>query len=380
MASAALIPAQALNLRASAMPLAFRCAGSVRRAELPIAETSEPADLGSATHEALRPLAEGGGIAWDDLPEIAGRWGVELEDLRALCATAAKLWTEIAESFSGALTEVELRAEIAPGVELTGHADLLAVSGSVARAGDWKTGRKDHDYSQQMRAYGALILLDDETLTEVTVTILWTRTGEIENYTVTRESAARWVRELLAEVVSWDGTYRPGPHCGFCPRSHECPAANAMVRRDVQALIEDGDAFVAGLAALVPDVKLALYRRASLVASYAERVKKAIRADVEENGDIVTDDGRLTLVGESRRELKPLEAWPVLETAGLRDDDFAEVVDLPITRIEKLVAKKAGKGKGAAAVRALNEKLEAAGAITKTTIQKLQDLPKRSDP
>ena len=367
-----------MDLRASAMPLAFRCAGSVRRASLPIAETSEPADLGSAMHEALRPIAEGGGVPWDDLPEIAGRWGVNVDDLRALCATAAKLWAEIADSFSGALTEVALSAEVAPGVILTGHVDLLSASGTVARAGDWKSGRKDHDYSHQMRAYGALILLDDPTLTEVTVTILWTRSGEIENYTVTRESAARWLRELRASVVDWDGTFRPGHHCGHCSRSHECPAANAMVRRDVAALLDQDDA--SAIAQLPPSTKLALYRKASLVEKYADRVKRAIRADVEANGDVEADEGRLTLASESRRELSPLAAWPVLEAVGFGDQDFANVVDLPITRVEKIVATKAGRGKGAAAVRALNEKLEAAGAVATKTIQKLQDLPKRSDP
>jgi RecB family exonuclease len=133
--------ADLVQLRASSLPLAFRCPGSLRPSKIQIHETSEASELGTAAHEALRALAERGSIDWDALPELTERYAVSLDELRMLCGAATKLWPAIRESFPNAITEQELRAEILEGVTLTGHVDLYSVTGTVARAGDWKTGR-----------------------------------------------------------------------------------------------------------------------------------------------------------------------------------------------------------------------------------------------
>lgn len=361
------------TLRASALPMAFRCPGSVRRGELAINETNDAANLGTAAHEALRSLAETGEVDWTGIPALALRSGVPGDDLRMLAALGAKLWPSVAASFPDALTEVSLEAEIAPGVFLTGHADLLSVTGTVARGGDWKTGRKDGDYAHQMRGYCALILLANPELEEVTFTVLWVRDQEIENYTMTRQGAAAWVRELRAVVVDWDGTYRPGGHCAHCPRSHECEAANALVRRDV-AVIAD-KAIVAKaeaeLATMTEAEILSLYEKASLVVRYADRVRDAIKAHVREHGDIVAAGARLTLETEERRGLDTLKAWPTLEAQGFSDEDFARCVEIRISKAEKLIAEKAGRGRGAGAIRDFQAALKAADAIEIKETQKL---------
>src|SRR5690606_40152435 len=71
---------------------------------------------------------------------------------------------------------------------------------------------------------------------------------------------------------------------------------------------------------------------------------------------IFTADGRLTLVHETRRELDTLAAWPVLEASGFDDDDFAECVKLSLSKVEKRVAQKSGRGKGKAAIQELDRK------------------------
>lgn len=360
-----------LFLRASALPMAFRCPASVRRATLSISEASEPADLGSAAHEALRALPEGRGIQWDDLPEIAAKWNVNADELRMLAAMGNRLWPELAPMFSNAITEFTLTCDLAEGVRLSGHADAISVVGQTARVLDWKTGRKDYDYSQQMRAYAALALLDDASLTEATATIVWVRDGEVERYTMTREQLPAWLDELRRSVVDWDGVYRPGPHCRYCPRSHECAAVSALVRRDVSAILDTGGA--PSLLDMPPEQIVALYRKAGLVIDYAERVRAIIKGHVEQYGDLVTADGRLALVSERRRELDTLAAWPVLEAAGFDDDDFAECVKLSLSKVEKRVAQKAGRGKGKAAIQELGAKLQAVGAIKTNTITKLQE-------
>lgn len=361
-----------VSLRASGLPMAFRCAGSARSATLAIEETSEPASLGSAVHEALRPLAEGAGLQWESLEAIADKWGVNRDELRMLCAIANKLWPTVAEHFPDASTEVELVSSVY-GVPFTGHADVLSVVGTVARGADYKTGRKDVDYAEQMRGYCALVLMTYEQVQEVTFTVLWLRDGDLQNYSMTRKQLAAWLESLRAKVIEWSGAYRPGPHCDYCRRSHECDARNALVRRDVASLMDVHQDEASVIAQLAPEQKLALYRRAKMVKETAERVTKAIRQNVEAYGNVVTDNGKLVIEIEKHRELQTLAAWPVLEAAGFQDADFADVVDVSISRVEKRIAKNAGRGNGAAAVRELSEKLNEACAIRIKDVAKLRE-------
>lgn len=366
------------------MPLAFVCPGSVRPPAVPISQDSAPAALGTAAHVALQHLATHGEIDWAGLDELAGRHAVSVEELRMLCAMAAKLWPSIKDSFAGAWAEIPLSATLPGGLALTGHmaltghVDLMAISddGKVARVGDWKTGRKDHDYSHQMRAYGALAMLDDIELETVTVTVIWVRDAEIENYTMTRADVREWIRELLDRVVSWDGVYHPGRHCPHCPRSHECDAANALARRDVAGFrdVDLAERAETELATMTPAAIVELYELAVRVGGYAGRVRDAIRLHVERSGEVAGNGYRLTVETSERRELDPVKAWPVLEAHGFADEDFAACIDIRISRAEKVAAQKAGRGKGAAAVRELAGKLEEAGAVsvreTKTLTQK----------
>lgn len=356
-----------IELRAHRLPLAFRCAGSVQPAKVPIATDEQASRLGIAVHEALESLATTGQIAWSEVRAVAERHQVNPEEVSALCAAAQKVWPVLQSSFVDALAEVELATQIHTGVVLVGHADLLSVRGTAARVIDWKSGRKDHDYSQQMRGYAALVLLEDPELTEATATVVWLREQEFENYTMTRTQMEAWIDALVELVVHWDGTYRPGVHCRHCPRSHECEAANAMMRRDVAAIADHALAERAEneLASMAPDEILALWHQADLVAYLAGRVRSAIKAHVGEHGDIVATGGaRLTVETSERRELQPLAAWPVLEAAGLTSEELAACMELYVSRIESIVAKKAGRGKGAAAVRELATKLAEANAIT----------------
>lgn len=365
---------QLTSVRASSLPLAFRCAAALRPEGIRIDETNDAAADGTAAHECLRRLAEHGALDWDGIADVASRHGADPESTRILCAMGSKLWQSVSGMFPEALTEVALSAEVAPGAFLTGHIDLLSIQGTVARAADWKTGRKDYDASHQMRAYGALVLLENPELTEVTVTVLWVRDEEIENYTMTRQSARAWLQSLVDQVIRWDGVYRPGTHCKHCPRSHECEAAKALVRRDL-AIVADPMTVARAeseLALMSHEEIVDVFKKADLVVKYAERVRSAVRLHIEAHGDVVGGGTRLTVVGEERRDVDALKAWPVLEAAGFTDEDFAASMTLSASRLEKVVATKAPRGKGAKAVRALRAALDAVQAIEIREIKKLQ--------
>lgn len=370
----------ALSLRCSFMPLLFRCVGVLDApdAELRIDATNEAAGVGSAAHEVLRSLPESDRLDWDAIPEAAERHSASVDEVRMLSAIGAKLWPEIASSFRGATTELYLAHEIRPGIELTGHLDLVRIDARSARCGDWKTGRKDSDYSHQLRGYAALLFRDNPDLDEVTTTAIWIREREIENYTLNRAEARAWELQLLERVTRWDGTYRPGKHCDYCPRSHACQALQAMARRDVAAFDERlAERAEAELALMAPAEIVELLHKAKSVEAYATRVQAAIKAHVVRTGEVCGAGARLSVETEEQRELDPLAAWPVLEAAGFADADFAACMKLGVSKVEKVVAKAAGRGKGAAAVRKLNEDLRKAGAVQ---IREVAKLTERRDP
>ena len=355
-----------VTIRASATPLAFRCPGSVRPVTVRVDDSNEAGAIGTAAHEALRPLVESGQIDWTGIERIAREHAVPVDEVRMLVASTAKhLWPTVKGSFPDALTEVALSAEIAPGVTLTGHVDLLSISGTVARAGDFKTGRKDSDYSDQMRSYGALIFADNPDLTEVTVTTLWVREAQVENYTLYPDDAKAWCQKLLHRVVDWNGVYHPGEHCMYCRRSHECEAANAQARRDIAAFADKSLLHRAEceLGIMKPSDIVDLHAKADFVEKYAKRVTEAIRSHVIQHGPVKAKGISLEMATQRRRKLNTLQAWQVLESHGFADEDFADCADISISRVEKRIANKAGRGKGAAAVRALNEDLEKAKAL-----------------
>ena len=365
-----------ITIRCSSLTLAMACPASVLDGGLRVDPVNEAGNVGSAAHEALRALVETGAVEWERIGEIAANHGADEQEVRMLCAQGTRLWRGIAGSFPAAVTEHGMYAdltddhrEFSPEVALVGHIDVLSPStGAVL---DWKTARVDHDYREQMLGYAALVLLDNDALDEVRATVAWVRDGEIEHHTLRRADLAGWIDRLTTALCGWNGEYHPGPQCTFCPRAHDCPAAHALVRRDAAALLDAAEPSL-DLSTMEPARILALHERASSIARVADRVKDAIKAEGQARGPI--DDGthRLEIATSEKRELDPAAAWAVLESEGFTDDDFAAVVKLPVGAVEDRVAKKAGRGKGAGAVRALADKLEAAGAVHRRPSESLK--------
>lgn len=357
-----------MKLRASGMDTAMACPGSARAPCIRIRETSEPAELGTAAHLVYQDLVETGIVHWSHLPALAERYSVDETDLRVLAAQGQKLWYQVRDAFPSPFCEVALGPVAIGDATLTGHVDVVSIVDSEARICDWKTGRKDADYRHQMRAYGALVLAEHPELVSATTTLLWVRDGEVETNTMTREQAERWLHRVQTHVVDWNGTYCPGTHCQWCASWYECKAAHAMTRAAVSAIIE---APADQLAAMTPADIVQLYQRASLVGNVADKVRDALREHVKHVGPVEANGQRLEIAIEERRELDPMAAWPVLEGAGFGDAEFAQVLKISASETEKLVAARAGRGRGAAAVRELKAALDNAGAVKLNQISKL---------
>lgn len=357
-----------LDLRCSALPLAFLCGGSVRAGALEIDETNDQARMGTACHEGLRALPAAGRIDWQGVPELAKRHGVPEPELRMLLGQGQKLWAQLKDSFPDAMTEAHIRLDLPGGHTLSGHLDLMGRSARTVHVGDWKTGRLDADYREQLIGYCALALLEDDELEAATAGVIWLREGEWEHYTMSRADLPAYLRRLQREVIDWDGTFRAGDHCRHCPRSHECPARHALVRRDVAAFLggelTDYAVDASALAALPDGQLMALLASSDLVQELAERMRKAIRDLVERRGrDIVADGKRATIQKSARRHLHVVPALDVLDAAGFTDDEKVKTIEVHLKAAHEVVAEKApyrGKKK---AIEQLDAALTAAGAL-----------------
>lgn len=366
------VSADGLHLRCSALPTLMLCPGA-RGDGLRIDPVNDAAGVGSAAHEALRALVERGEPEWDRIPDIAATHGADHDEVRMLVAMARKLWQTpgVGDRHQHPLTEVALSAELAPGVTLSGHADIYSTHpGGVAYIDDLKTGFVDASYREQMLGYCALALLDDPRLDVAYARLLWVRAGDVEAYSLTRADLPAWRDRVVNAVARWDGTYHPGAHCEHCPLAHSCKARGAMARADAAALL--GTPEPIDVMALTPADAMRLRD----VADRAEKMGAAVKAALRErvlSGGVVAGDG-FALVPEPRvsRELDTLKAWDVLTAEGFVDEDWQAVLDVSLRAVEERVKAKAPRGKGAAAIRDINSKLEAAGAIRRTEAISIQ--------
>jgi hypothetical protein len=370
-----------MNLRCSGLDDAMACAGTLRAPEIAIEPEKGPAVFaGSATHELLSQVVDGHAttLAQLDVKGTAERFGVDMGELFPLVRFGLDAWAKLKEYFPAPVSEIPMHATIAPGVSLSGHPDVISVSGTRAAGLDWKSGRVDSSYAEQARGYCALTLLENPDVTEVSWYIVWLRYQEIEPYRMDRAAARVWLQGLVDNVVEWDGVYHPGKVCGYCRRSHECPAVVALARRDMAALGDlDVKALTERAAALDDNALVALHHRAGLVLRFAESLRELVRARVIANGGCIdTGYTRVTLEEQRRSEVDTLKAWPVLQKYIGDDVKLAECLTVKLSAAESVVAKAAGRGKGAAAKAALGKELEEAGALSISTIRKLREVRK----
>lgn len=369
-----------ITLRCSALPLFLRCAGSVR-GDVRVSEWNEATDMGTAVHDALARYIKGLPV---DLPSVASLHGVDEGEMSMLWHMGLKIWGALHPGGKHkSESERHLAAMIGPNLELTGTADVITQSWSgvdgwqtggdgtmAVQVLDWKTGRRDADHREQLMGYAALALLNYPEAAYALGRIVWLRTDETEIYSLTRADLVHWRERLLAKVKETE--YRPGPHCQYCPRQHSCPAHQEMQRGALAVIGGAAGPGVLDLTQLGAAEKLALYHKAKSVAALAATVLDEVRGHVRSVGPIEAEGTKLQIVEETRRALKPAEAWPVLQKY-LGDAQLSECVTVSLSKAEDAAAKGQPRGEGAKRTRAMLADLNTAQAIGTTTIQKLTE-------
>ena len=358
-----------LQVRSSALPMAFICPASIRPPAIVIRESGPAADVGTATHEALRPLVEFGDLDWETVIATAEHHSADVVEVRMLVAQAVKIWRKLSKYFPHARTETFWRWDGGSYI-LTGHTDVDSIvdDGEEVRTLDWKTGRKDYDYSEQMKGYCALSMLETGA-SESSSTIAWVRDKEIEQYTMTYEQMRGWLERLEKRVVQWDGVYHPGEHCRFCPRDHECEARTAMVRASA-APFAMGDQ-TEDMTQWTPEKFHRVWNKVAVVLHYTKQMDKVMRDHVKRHGPIRLGEREIVAVEETRREIDPIAAWDTLVALGLYNDDLQKILRVSKDALEQVIRDKTSRGKKAIAVRSALSEIERAGAMKRKTTHKV---------
>ena len=343
-------------MRVSSLPRFAACPSSALEAKYPYDPPSDPADTGTAVHEALASMVLG---IEPDLDAIATKHDTDPEELGILFACGIQAWRAVREHFSHPQVEVTVE-----GRGLIGHADVLHSDGISMAVLDWKSGRVRHDYSSQLLGY-ASCAAEQYGLPvsgQVTVATAWLRFGEVDVRSYNQRDLDGF-RERVAEAGANIGKrYGPGDACAFCPRQHECGARTTYIRASTAALVEASPGVVSA------EHLAGLWTRSRALKGALEHYEKALKMTLSTMtaGTVPCGDGTtLELVAQEVDQIDAQMAWPLLVAEGYTQDELAKCVKMSKGAMTTIAGSKAAKRQKGKYIADLLGRLRAAGAINK---------------
>lgn len=380
----------ALTIRASSMDQLFACPPSLLTPQpeggVTIKSSSPEARMGSAIHACMAAVALGGQPV---LREVLDRFGVtESEGAEELLLTGMRMWDELRKYFPTPKVEVPLQAKIGE-VTLTGTIDLLSPSGSDRAVFlDYKSGRIESGYVQQMNDYAWLIWQAMGRAQGISITGItaFLRGGWYRTSRWTDVDLAEWEIDLTRNVLGQrKDTYGPGTQCQWCARRYNCPALaqqqastvaaalggegdplHAALRKEIDALASITKESASQASGLVEQM---LFRKA-LLEDLAEQISATLRAALERCGSVPLSGHRVLALSEIEiAKLLPAQAMRVLRSH-LSDNELCECMTLSLPKVLQAYAvSRAGKRHVHKAE--LRAALTAAGAISTSTQQRM---------
>ena len=359
--------------RASRMPLTLLCPASQGVEAVTISGDDYPARLGTAAHEVTTSAIAGREVS---IIDIAARNRVDQDELDVLASQTWRAWEEVRRYFPNPEVETPL-SNIDGDTELTGTADVMSfMPHPEIRILDLKTGRRERDHWDQLRAYGLMAAHANQADT-VYVAVLRVRNRSIEGRWYTREELYDWWTEAKAAMGS--GDYRPGyEQCRDCHRGPNCPAKTALLRQAFEAFTTGDGAFwpdnATSLALETHGSRMAdLLRTLRLLRRTIDDTDELIRAEVARLGGTVPvgSGEELRLTEQTQKHIKPLEAWDIL-TEALPTPSVLQAVRVSKSALADIIGEYVPKGGKAKAVRELWRRLEEAGAMEEKIIDRLE--------
>ena len=369
---------------ASAVPIMMACPASLEDAEIKIDRVGEPAKLGKAVHSVCEEIVKTDQIS--ELRPFALENNVEdkMDDLEFLAHSAYRLWegtkeqaglkryfrnpsVEVTDDFS--FQAVNQHGEKVP-VRIHGRADVQEIFDDHAIVLDWKTGRKhdEYNYVGQMKAFAVLAAAKSKQIKPVSTVLVWLRNGIVSPIvTFTREELKRWLIGFAKHDLFWDGkTYRPGPHCQFCPRYLACPARKKMLSQSIELFSNTNVTEKLGGWLKEPEKLAIAIDQAKLVAQVARGFVEQAKELLDGHEPIPIPGkpgyGYAVVEGSSAVKILPRKAWPIIAEE-LDEEDIETCVSISATKLKKALMDKAEHGQKAAFMKEMMEKLEKAGAL-----------------
>ena len=358
------------KVRCSLLPRVMKCPASLQVPDVEIDTESENARLGSAVHAALAPMVREEPDV--DFHAIAGTWNIEQEQMMPLYHIGRRIWSEYAPAIKVSRVEQRLAAEVIPGLQLTGHADVLGVTVAEPHTIiilDWKTGSSSADYRDALIGYADLAttdedLADPDIAAGAKIITVWLRDQFVEIEDIGAAEIEDW-RTRLESAIEHPDQYGPSPEaCKFCPRQHECAARTALVQSAIKDLTKDGESDQAlepaALAERWPDAQLVK----QILDNYYEQLKATLRL----HGTLPLGDGREIGLDDRKKEtIHLMSAMPVIrDTFGENIAAIAPALTVGKTKLTKLVSDRAEKGMKGKDIAAFLENLREAGAVSET--------------
>lgn len=347
-----------MQIRCSSLPLVSACAAAVVKPETRIESSRDAADLGTAFHACMAAACRGEPF---DVDAVAAEQNVEVDDLAPMVGWAVNLWRErLAAMFPDPIVE-EWSTVTSPEFSLTGTPDLIALADGEIRGLDWKSGWGDTDASAQMRGYAFLALNRWTEAETVRFTILRVRDQRADTLVWTRKQIESW-QEWLQDHLDDSDVYRPGEHCGRCPRALECPAHSRQI--SALANLAPADA----IPWTTPKDLASGVQLARMAVKRLEEFQQAAKAHVEANGG---EFGSLYLDQRETRAIDYARGHErIIEAIG--GHAFMQCVRVSKSEVEEAVKRDAPRGQKGKVVKALMDALESDGAISVTVSTQLK--------
>lgn len=357
-----------IKMRGSASSYQTRCGQSLIPPAVPRSGAGRPARIGTGVHLALSDAIQkeyGPDKVEETILDIASRLDLDRDEIAPPVFQGLKDWEKLRDHFPGPLLEVAMsrREKFEPNieVEVTGHADVLALDGAEIRCLDWKSGWLDTDHKPQIRMYALLAFTEFPEAQTFWGSALRLRTGDMEPYKWTREEIETWWASALREISRM--AYNQGDWCQYCPRARECPA-------NLQDLEVSGK-LLAGAESFTPDQLPAIYRAKQAYQKLIDRAGDAIKAMVAANGGSMQfADSELRIRSEERQAIEPTQASLDLIAGAI--PNVWPILKITKTAVENEVRAVAPPRQGAKKFRELMTDLEHAGAVKKTIVEKLE--------
>jgi Protein of unknown function (DUF2800) len=357
----------ALKIRSSSLPMALRCPASTMPPEIRVEGDRAAADLGTAAHDIALRRIQG---EYVEVADVAASLRVDPDDLATIVGLAHKCWLAIRDYFPSPQCEVSMCLISPSGLELTGHADLISVVDGEARVADYKTGRVDSDYTQQLCSYGYLALQMHPECDTAFVMVVWVREQRTESARYTRQQLDDWFAQTETTLSDVD-LFSPGPHCGYCRRKLECPAFDLMLRKSIE-LLADGKIpeREEGRGVAVGD----LYHAAKLLEKESATARELIRAEVASAGGTlqIGYGKQLQLIDQVQEKISYSASRRIMEDR-IHPTAMDEICTIGKGAATAAISDSAPRGKKKIAIEEFMESLRRAGAVTEKTVTRLEE-------